>query len=73
MVQRRRWRMDEAKERFNELVDKALTEGPQVISRRGREVAVVVSKQEFARLRKWHPSLLEFFRGSPLGRSGAQS
>lgn len=60
------WRLQDAKNRFSEMVDKALTEGPQVVTRRGEEVVVVVAKEEFAKLRKSRSSLLEFFRKSPL-------
>jgi len=60
------WRLQDAKNRFSEVVDKALTEGPQVVTRRGEEVVVVVAKGEYAKLRKSRSSLLEFFRKSPL-------
>ena len=60
------WRLQDAKNRFSEVVDKALAEGPQVVTRRGQEVVVVVAKDEFTRLRKSRPGLVEFFRKSPL-------
>ena len=44
------WQLQTAKQRLSEVVDRALTEGPQVISRRGRETAVVVSVDEYRRL-----------------------
>jgi antitoxin Phd len=60
------WQLQDAKNRFSEVVDKALAEGPQVVTRRGQEVVVVIAKDEFVRLRKSRPSLAEFFRKSPL-------
>jgi antitoxin Phd len=60
------WRLQDAKNRFSEEVNKALSEGPQVVTRRGEEVVVVVAKEEFVKLRKSRPILLEFFRKSPL-------
>ncbi len=60
------WRLQDAKNRFSEVVNKALSEGPQVVTRRGEEVVVVVAKEEYAKLRKSRLSLLEFFRKSPL-------
>jgi len=60
------WRLQDAKNRFSEVVDKALAEGPQVVTRRGEEVVVVVAKEEYAKLRKSRPNLVEFFRKSPL-------
>jgi antitoxin Phd len=44
------WQLQTAKQKLSELVDRALAEGPQVISRRGRETAVVVSIADFRRL-----------------------
>ena len=41
----RRWQ--EAKQRFSEVVRRALTEGPQWVTRHGRRVAVVVAADEF--------------------------
>jgi prevent-host-death family protein len=60
------WGLQDAKNRFSEVVDKALTEGPQTVTRRGQEVVVVIAKDELARLRKSRPGLVEFFRKSPL-------
>ncbi len=60
------WQLQEAKNRFSEVVNNALSDGPQIITRRGIEVAVILSSQEYARLKKSQSSLLEFFRRSPL-------
>jgi len=60
------WQLQDAKNRFSEVVNKALEEGPQVVTRRGKEVVVVLSSDEYAELRKSQPSLVEFFRQSPL-------
>lgn len=46
------WQVQEAKARFSEFLDKALTEGPQVVSRRGVATAVLVPLEEFERLKK---------------------
>jgi antitoxin Phd len=60
------WQLQEAKNRFSEVVNKALTEGPQTVSRHGEEVVVILSKAEYSRLKKSQSSLLDFFRQSPL-------
>lgn len=60
------WQLQEAKNRFSELVNKALDEGPQVVTRRGEQVVVVVSNEEYQKLHKSQSGLLEFFRQSPL-------
>ncbi len=37
------WQVQEAKQRFSELVRRTLEEGPQVVTRHGEEVVVVVA------------------------------
>jgi len=44
------WPVQDAKARFSELLDAALAEGPQVVSRRGTDAAVLVSLDEWQRL-----------------------
>ena len=63
---RRAWSLQDAKNRFIEVVDRALSDGPQVVTRRGEEVVVVIARKEFARLQKSRPGLVQFFRESPL-------
>lgn len=40
------WSVQDAKARFNEFLDACLSEGPQMVTRRGAEVAVLVSAVE---------------------------
>ncbi len=65
-MRERVWQLHEAKNRFSELVNRVLDEGPQVVTRRGEEVVVVLSKYDYSRLQQSQSSLLEFFRKSPL-------
>lgn len=52
--------MQDAKARFSELLDACVSEGPQLVTRRGVETAVLVSVAEWKRLRKAvRPSLKE--------------
>ncbi len=44
------WPVYDAKARFSELLDAALKEGPQVVTRRGVETAVLVPIDEWKRL-----------------------
>lgn len=46
------WQVQDAKARFSELLDTALTKGPQVITKRGVEAAVLVSIEEWRRMRQ---------------------
>jgi antitoxin Phd len=44
------WPVQDAKARFSELLDACVTEGPQVVTRRGTETAVLVPIAEWKRL-----------------------
>ena len=44
------WQLQTAKQKLSEVVDRAVSEGPQTISRHGRETAVLVSVQDYRRL-----------------------
>ena len=60
------WQLQEAKNRLSEVVDRALHQGPQVITRRGAETAVVLSMADYRRIRQPDTDLVEFFQASPL-------
>jgi prevent-host-death family protein len=46
-----RWRLRDAKARFSELVRRVRSEGPQHVTVHGREEVVVISAEEFRRLK----------------------
>ena len=54
------WQVQEAKQRFSELVQRALDDGPQVVTRRGEEVVVVVAVEEYRRLTGSKPDFKTF-------------
>jgi prevent-host-death family protein len=62
------WRLQEAKARFSELVRRVKTDGPQLVTVHGREEVVVVSVDEFHRLkgRPTGQALVDALRESPL-------
>lgn len=60
------WALQDAKNRFSEVVERAAREGPQTITRRGKDTAVVVSIEDFQRLAAPTGDLVTFFRKSPL-------
>lgn len=63
------WQLQTAKARFSEVFRRALSEGPQVITRQGKDAVVMLSENEYRRIvGKAHQpkSLVEFFRTSPL-------
>ncbi len=45
------WQLQDAKARFSEFLDASLREGPQVVTRRGVEAAVLVPMDEWRRLK----------------------
>ena len=63
------WKLQDAKSRFSELFERALTEGAQIVSRRGKQRVVVIAKEEFDRLTQPRDSLSQFLLNSPLGGS----
>lgn len=62
------WQLQEAKAKFSQVVDDALKDGPQVITRHGREAVVVVSHASYVALTRPERTvpLSRFFRESPL-------
>ena len=60
------WQLQEATDRFSEVIERALNEGPQVIAVRGESAAVLISHAEHARLTRPKPRFVEFMRSSPL-------
>jgi antitoxin Phd len=69
---RRSWQVQEARARLSSLIDEALAGRPQRISRRGAEVAVLVSAADYDRMMAPPTDLVEFFRRSPLAEAMAQ-
>jgi prevent-host-death family protein len=59
------WQLQAAKQHFSELVERARRDGPQVVSKHGKDAVVVVSIEEYRRLRGGEPSLIEFIRSAP--------
>jgi len=64
------WTMADAKARFSEVIDRALADGPQTITRNGKRAVIVVASEEWERKTKRRGNLAEFFAASPLRASG---
>jgi antitoxin Phd len=59
------WQVQDAKARFSELLELTLKKGPQVVTRRGVEAAVLVPIEEWRRLQQSaRPSLKALLLGS---------
>jgi antitoxin Phd len=68
-----RWQLHTAKAQFSEVFRRARSEGPQYVTRQGKEAVVIVPAEEFERLteRARQPrSLAQFFAESPLAKAG---
>jgi prevent-host-death family protein len=66
------WTLADAKAHLSEVVESALTKGPQVITRHGQKAVVVVAAEEWERKTKRQGSLADFFAASPLRESGLE-
>lgn len=63
------WQIQSAKARFSEVFRRARSEGPQRITRQGKEGVVMLAEEQYEQLvgKSHQPkSLVEFFRQSPL-------
>jgi len=60
------WQLQEAKNRFSHVVDRALKDGPQTITRRGQEAVVVISVEDYRHSKSQAGSLVDFLMHSPL-------
>jgi len=60
------WTVAEAKAKLSEVIQRAVKDGPQEITRHGEPTAVVVSAEEWERKTRRKGNLAEFFANSPL-------
>src|SRR5260370_36710642 len=63
------WQVQSAKARFSEVFRRARTEGPQRITRQGKEGVVMVAEEQYERLvgkSRQPKDIVDFFRQSPL-------
>ncbi len=59
------WPVQDAKSRFSELLDTAIAEGPQIVTKRGVETAVLLPIEQWRRLeRMTRPDLKELLLAS---------
>ena len=64
----KRWKLEEAKNQFSEVVRRALAHQPQHVTRNGKDAVVVVSADDYARLVA-PQDLVSFLRDSPLAEA----
>lgn len=60
------WQIQDAKNKFSEVITCAIQQGPQLITKYGEKAVVVIAYSEYEKLKKTQGKLSEFFRTSPL-------
>ena len=60
------WQLQEAKNKFSNLVDKARHDGPQVVTKHGKEAVVIIAIEDYQKLNKPKSDLISFLKKSPL-------
>ncbi len=63
------WQLQDAKNKLSEVIERAVKHGPQLITRRGKKAVIVMSYEEYMRMKKSQSKLSEFFRSSPLTKA----
>jgi prevent-host-death family protein len=61
------WQVQEAKQRFSEVLRAAEAGEAQIVTKHGEEVAVVIDINEYRRLRGESTSLMDYLRLDPSG------
>jgi prevent-host-death family protein len=59
------WQLQEAKQRFSEVVRDAVDKGPQVVTRHGEEVAVVIAIEDYRRMSGNVPDFKDYLLSGP--------
>jgi prevent-host-death family protein len=60
-----RWQVQDAKQRFSELIRSARTEGPQVVTRHGEEIAVVIDIADYRHLKGETVEFKDYLKSGP--------
>jgi prevent-host-death family protein len=65
-----KWKLEDAKNGFSEVVRRAREDGPQLVTRHGKDAVVVMSVEEYRDL-AGDVDLVEFLRNSPMAEAMA--
>jgi len=60
------WQLQDAKNRFSRLVECAQREGPQVVTKHGKEAVIILSVDDYKKMIKPKINLFKFIQKSPL-------
>ena len=59
------WQLQEAKQKFSQVVQRAIDEGPQVVTRHGKTAVVIIAVDEYRRLTGKKPGFADFLLSGP--------
>ena len=59
------WQLQDAKNQFSKVVQRARTEGPQIVTLRGQRAAFVLSAQDYDALTANRPNIVEHLLSGP--------
>jgi len=60
------WQLQDAKSKFSQLVENAMHNEPQIVTKHGNNAVVILSFEEYKKIRKPKTDLVTFLRNSPL-------
>ncbi|MBL4743603.1 MAG: type II toxin-antitoxin system Phd/YefM family antitoxin [Cycloclasticus sp.] len=60
------WQLQDAKSKFSQLVDRAMNNKPQIVTKRGQNAVVIISFDDYKKMTTPDTNLVGFFRRSPL-------
>ena len=60
------WQLQEAKNKFSNLVNKAHHDGPQFVTKHGKESVVIIAIEDYQKLNKPKSDFVSFLKKSPL-------
>jgi len=64
-MQKNTWQLQDAKSKFSQLVENAMHNSPQLVTKHGKNAVVILSYDEYKKLIKPKQDLISFFRDSP--------
>ena len=66
------WQLQDAKSKFSQLVDKAMRNTPQFVTKHGNNAVVVMSFEDYKKITKPKNDLVSFLRNSPLAEANIE-
>jgi len=60
------WQLQDAKSKFSQLVENAMSSNPQFVTKHGNNAVVILSFEDYKKITKPKEDLVAFLRDSPL-------